>query len=142
MSITPDGKNLFVRTYEREHWNGANVPTCDIARRNEPKSGAHNTICGLDGKEAYLAGLRSPDLTIADTKTLKATRKVGPFSNSIRPFTVNASQTLCFVNVNGLLGFEIGDIKSGKMLHRVEVKGFPGGKAKRHGCPSHGVGMT
>jgi DNA-binding beta-propeller fold protein YncE len=28
------------------------------------------------------------------------------------------------------------------MLHRVEVQGFQPGVPKRHGCPSHGIGMT
>jgi hypothetical protein len=28
------------------------------------------------------------------------------------------------------------------MLHRVEVQGFQTGKVKRHGCPSHGIGLT
>ena len=67
---------------------------------------------------------------------------MGPFSDFIRPFTVNGNQTLCFVNVNKLLGFEVGDITTGKMLHRVEVNGYKKGKVKRHGCPSHGIGMT
>jgi hypothetical protein len=67
---------------------------------------------------------------------------VGPFSNVIRPFTINGAQTLCFVNVNDLLGFEVGDITTGKMLHRVEVSGYAKGPVKRHGCPSHGVGLT
>jgi DNA-binding beta-propeller fold protein YncE len=67
---------------------------------------------------------------------------VGPFSHSIRPFTVNGKQTLAYVNVNELLGFEIGDIASGKKLHRVEVQGFQKGPIKRHGCPSHGIGLT
>ena len=67
---------------------------------------------------------------------------MGPFSASIRPFTVNGRQTLCFVNVNDLLGFEVGDLKTGKMLHRIEVAGFKKGPVKRHGCPSHGIGLT
>jgi DNA-binding beta-propeller fold protein YncE len=68
--------------------------------------------------------------------------EVGPFSNVVRPFTINAAQTLCFVNVNDLLGFEVGDLKTGKMLHRVEVAGYTKGPVKRHGCPSHGVALT
>ena len=32
----------------------------------EPKSGAHNTVCGLDGKRMYLAGLKSPLLPVVD----------------------------------------------------------------------------
>ena len=51
-------------------------------------------------------------------------------------------QTLCYVNVNDLLGFEIGDLKTGKMLHRIEVRGFEKGPVLRHGCPSHGIGLT
>ena len=48
----------------------------------------------------------------------------------------------CYVNVNALLGFEIGDLTTGKKLHRVEVSGFSPGPVKRHGCPSHGIGLT
>ena len=66
----------------------------------------------------------------------------GSISAPIRPYTINGSQTLCFVNVNGLLGFEIGDITTGKVLQRVEVRGFKQGPVKRHGCPSHGIGLT
>jgi len=28
------------------------------------------------------------------------------------------------------------------MLHRVEIEGFQKGPVKRHGCPSHGIGLT
>jgi len=47
-----------------------------------------------------------------------------------------------FVNVNELLGFEVGDLVTGKKMHRVEVAGFSMGPTKRHGCPSHGIGLT
>ena len=83
----------------------------------------------------YLAGLKSPILFVADTKTHKVVEKVGPFGGGIRPFTVNAAQTLAFVNVNELLGFEIGDLKTGKMLHRVEVEGFKQGHGQAARLP-------
>jgi DNA-binding beta-propeller fold protein YncE len=106
------------------------------------KSGAHNTIFGLDGAYVYLAGLKSPVLTVMDARTREVATTVGPFGNVIRPFTVNGAQSLCFVNVNGLLGFEVGDLHTGKVLHRVEVPGSKPGSEKRHGCPSHGIGLT
>lgn len=142
MAISPDGKTIYVPSFEGAHWHVVDAGSSDVIGKIVPKSGAHNTVYGLDGTRAYLAGLRSPLLTVADTKTHIAAKTVGPFSNVIRPFTVNGSQTLCFVNVNDLLGFEIGDIATGKMLHRVEVQGFEKGPTKRHGCPSHGVGLT
>jgi hypothetical protein len=142
MSITPDGKALYVPSLEGPHWNVVDGQSGAIIAKIEPKSGAHNTVGSLDGTRMYLAGLKSPILTVADAKTHQVVGTVGPFGAAIRPFTVNADQSLCYVNVNGLLGFEIGDLKSSKMLHRVEVQGFKQGPVKRHGCPSHGVGLT
>jgi DNA-binding beta-propeller fold protein YncE len=105
-------------------------------------SGAHNTIYGPGGQHVYLAGLRSPTLAVADPRTHTVVGGVGPFSAPVRPFTINAKETLCFVNVNDLLGFEIGDIKTGKVLHQVKVTGYEKGPVKRHGCPSHGIALT
>jgi hypothetical protein len=142
MSITPDGKTLWVPSLEGPHWNVVDAATGDVTTQLQLKSGAHNTVCGLDGRYAYLAGLRSPLLSVVDNKTRQVVRQVGPFGDFIRPFTVNGSGTLCFVTVNGLLGFEVGDLTTGKKLYRVEVQGFARGTPKRHGCPSHGVGLT
>jgi DNA-binding beta-propeller fold protein YncE len=142
MAMDPAGKFIYLPSFEKDHWHVVDAMSGDVIARIEPKSGAHNTVVGLDGKFAYLAGLRSALLTVADTSSHTAARTVGPFSASIRPFTVNGRQTRCFVNVNELLGFEIGDMTTGKKLHRVEVQGFETGPVKRHGCPSHGIGLT
>ena len=142
MGISPDGSTIWLPSLEKDHWHVIDAVSGDVRARIEPKSGAHNTICGLNGSEAYLAGLKSPYLSVADTATDKVVKQVGPFSAAIRPFTVNGSQTLVFVNINELLGFEVGDLQTGKKLHRVEVAGFKPGPVKRHGCPSHGIGLT
>jgi DNA-binding beta-propeller fold protein YncE len=142
MAISPDGQTLYVPSFEGPFWNVVNAISGDVIAKIVTKSGSHNTICSRDGKRAYLAGLRSPLLSVADTATQQAVETVGPFSNVIRPFTINGSRTLCFVNVNDLLGFEVGDLRTGKMLYRVEVQDFQKGPVKRHGCPSHGIGLT
>ena len=142
LAISPDGKILYVPTFEGPSWHVVDALTGDAIATIEPKSGAHNTIYGHDGSHVYLAGLHSPVLSIADTKTHTVVTTVGPFGNVIRPFTVNGSETLCFVNVNDLLGFEVGDCKTGKVLSRVEVIGYAKGPTKRHGCPSHGIALS
>ena len=142
MALSPDGEVLYVPSFEGPHWTVVNARTGDVIAKVETNSGAHNTVYGSDGRVAYLAGLKSPMLKIADTTTHRVAREVGPFGASIRPFTVNGRGTLAFVNVNELLGFEVGDLKSGRVLHRVEVAGHQKGPVKRHGCPSHGVGLT
>ncbi len=142
LAVSPDGTLLYVPSLEGPHWHVVDAATGNVIAKIVVNSGAHNTIYGPDGRFVYLAGLKSQMLSIADPRTHKVVKEVGPFSNVIRPFTINAAQTLCYVNVNDLLGFEIGDMKTGKMLHRVEVTGFEKGDVKRHGCPSHGVGLT
>jgi DNA-binding beta-propeller fold protein YncE len=142
MALSPDGRILYVPSFEGPIWNVVDASDGSVIAKVTPNSGAHNTIYGLDGTEVYLAGLKSPILSIASTRDHTIARTVGPFSNRIRPFTVNGRQTLCFVNCNELLGFEVGDLKTGQRLHQVVVKGFEKGPVKRHGCPSHGIGMT
>src|SRR5438034_2762546 len=134
LAIAPDGKLLYVPSLEGPDWNVVDAGTGDVMTKVTTNSRAHNTIYGLDGSFVYLAGLKSPILNVADPRTHTIAKRVGPFSNVIRPFTVNARQTLCFVNVNELLGFEVADLESGKMLNRVEVEGYQQGPVKRHGC--------
>ena len=133
---------IYLPSFEKEFWNVVEGSTGVVLAKITPNSKAHNTVFGPNGKACYLAGLGSPLLTVADTTSHTAARTIGPFTAAIRPFTVNGAQTLCFVTINQLLGFEIGDLQTGKKLHRVEVAGFQQGPVKRHGCPSHGIGLT
>lgn len=142
LAVSPDGAIIYLPSLEKEHWHVVDAIEGTVLKKIVTNSGAHNTIIGPDGRLAYLAGLKSPILRVTDTTTHEVVREIGPFGNVIRPFTINGSQTLCYVNINGLLGFEVGDLKTGKMLHRIEVEGFSKGETKRHGCPSHGIGLT
>ncbi|MEN3338761.1 MAG: hypothetical protein V7647_2437 [Acidobacteriota bacterium] len=142
LAIAPDGHVLYVPSFEGPHWHVLDAATGDVVTTIVTNSGAHNTIYGRNGRRVYLAGLKSSTLGVADARTHKVVQSVGPFGNVIRPFTINGAQTLCFVNVNELLGFEVGDLKTGRMLHRVQVAGYETGPVKRHGCPSHGIGLT
>jgi DNA-binding beta-propeller fold protein YncE len=142
LAISPDGKILYVPSFEGAYWNVVDAATGDVITKIETKSGSHNTIYSLDGTRVYMAGLRSPFLSVADTKTHTVVQTVGPFSKPIRPFTVNGRGTHVFVNVNDLPGFEVGDLESGKVLCRVEFQNYKPGPLKRHGCPSHGIALT
>ena len=142
MAMTPDGKFLYVPSFEKDTWHVVAGDGGKVLATLELRSGAHNTVCSLDGSRVYLAGLRSPLLGVADARTHRLLAPVGPFSAAIRPFTVNGARTLCFVTANQLLGFEVGDLRTGKKLYTVPIKGFEKGPVKRHGCPSHGIALT
>jgi DNA-binding beta-propeller fold protein YncE len=142
MAISPDGKLLYVPQMEGPSWHVVDAGTGAVIATIETKTGSHNTIYSSAGDRVYLAGLHSPLLSIADTKTHSVVGTVGPFADVIRPFTINGANSLVYVNVNNLLGFEVGDIGTGKKLYHVEVEGYEKGDVKRHGCPAHGIALT
>jgi hypothetical protein len=142
MSMTPDGKVMYLPSFEGPHWNAVDAMSGEVIAKVVTDSGAHNTVVGLDGRFAYMGGLKSPFLFVADAKRHEVVKKVGPLGGSVRPFTVNGRQSVAFVCVNGLLGFEVADLNTGKLLHRIPVEGYKEGKIKRHGCPSHGIALT
>jgi DNA-binding beta-propeller fold protein YncE len=142
LAISPDGSTLYVPQFEGPRWHVVDAATGDVRSTVETKSASHNTIASADGRHVYLAGLKSAVLSVLDTREGRVTSAVGPFGNVIRPFTVNGSNTLVYANVNDLLGFEVGDLRTGKLLYRVQVEGYQKGPVKRHGCPSHGIALT
>src|SRR6185369_6155657 len=97
MSITPDGKTIYLPSFEGDHWKVVDAKTGNILNKIVLNSHSHNTICGPDGKSAYLEGLKSNMLTVVSTADQKVTKTVGPFFNHVRPFTIDSKQTRCFV---------------------------------------------
>jgi DNA-binding beta-propeller fold protein YncE len=142
MSISPDGKTMYLPSFEKGFWNVIDCNTGDVIKRIEVFKRAHNTIYGPSGNYVYLDDIASPWLWVADAKKHELVNKIGPFGNFVRPFTINGKETLVYATVDSLLGFEVGDLKTGKKLSRVEVEGWNMGPVRRHGNPSHGIGLT
>ena len=66
---------------------------------------------------------------------------MGPFSSVVRPFTVNGKASLVFATVHNLVGFEIGDVATGKVLYTVKPPGFSQ-PAADNVIHSHGIALT
>ncbi|HZQ39496.1 MAG TPA: hypothetical protein VFA87_01840, partial [Rhizomicrobium sp.] len=88
-------------------------------------------------------------VTVASVETMKPTKTI-TFSDHVRPLVINWDASRIYANLNNLLGFEIADVKSGKVIKRVEVPGEMW-KAKwadpnqvffGHGAPMHAIGLT
>ncbi|MEO5602135.1 MAG: YncE family protein [Cyclobacteriaceae bacterium] len=157
-AITPDGKFIYL---PKRYGNGWDVIDADlkkvVAFIPVPFGNPHNTWCSKDGSKMYLAALGNENLYIADVKTHSIIRTVGPFlanpekgwgwvpntldgPRGIRPFAVTADDKFCYVNTDGILGYEIGDLQTGKRIGRVEVKGFEKIRGN-HLTTSHGVNL-
>lgn len=142
MAISPDGKTMYLPSFEKGFWNVVDCATGDILKKINVFKRAHNTIYGPSGAHVYLDDIASPWLYVADAKTHKLVHKIGPFANFIRPFTINGKETIVYATVDSLLGFEVADLITGKKTAHITVEGWEAGTVRRHGNPSHGIGLT
>ena len=140
----PDGKTLLVGSSYNAWWYYIDGATGKVlGKLPVPESPvAHNLAVTADGQLGILGSMSSPKdgkagVTVIDVPTRKVLRYM-TFSEMVRPLTINHDGSLVYVNVNDLIGFEIGDVKTGKMLKRFEI---PGDEWKGKGY-SHGIGMT
>jgi DNA-binding beta-propeller fold protein YncE len=157
-AITPDGKFIYL---PKRYGNGWDVIDTDlkkiVAFIPVPFGNPHNTWCSKDGSKMYLAALGNENLYIADVKTHSIIKTVGPFEanpdkewgwvpdtvggpRGLRPFAVSSDDKFCYVNTDGLLGYEIGDLQTGQRVGRVEVQGFQKIRGN-HLTTSHGVNL-
>jgi DNA-binding beta-propeller fold protein YncE len=137
----PDGKTLLVGSSYNSWWYYIDGATGKVlGKLATPESPvAHNLALTADGQLGILGSMSSPPkagLTVIDVPSRKVLRYI-TFSEMVRPLTINHDGSLVYVNVNDLVGFEIGDVKTGKMLKRFEAPGDWKGKGY-----SHGIGMT
>ena len=114
--------------------SGAAIPTSRCVDGNtgkllkkievSPKGGLHNLIVSSDGKRVVSGSTQYNMLSVIDIATDEVTSKVGPIIGVIQPLTINGAQTLAYINTHLYReghgpGFEIGDLKTGKILHVV-----------------------
>ena len=153
-AVTPDGSKLFMPSGEL-----APTPffyTIDGATGTEPSDQrinvapyTHNTVVTLDGSRVFMTafggfGNRNfePFIHIADTQTREVVAKIGPFAAHIRPITINGAASLVFANVNNLIGFQVGDVATGKVLYTARAPVEKNAQSGRKADVSHGISMT
>jgi len=140
----PDGKTMVVGSSYNSWWyyiDGATGKS--LGKLPVPEAPvAHNLALSADGQLGVMGSMSSPKngkagVAVIDVPNRKVLRYM-TFSEMVRPLTINHDASLVYVNVNNLIGFEIGDIKTGEKIKRVEL---PGDAWKGKGY-SHGIGMT
>lgn len=143
IALSPDGTTLYAPELGAPKWVVAEAKTGTLITTIDKPGNPHNTQYSDDGTRVYFeAEGNTRTMSVVDAKTRTIIKEIGPFGNMVRPFTFNGKQTLLFANINDFLGFEIADLRSGQILHHVEVPGVTAGRSPTHGIPSHGIAMT
>jgi DNA-binding beta-propeller fold protein YncE len=143
IALSPDGKTLYAPELGAPRWAVADAITGELISTIDKPGNPHNTQYSDDRSRVYFeAEGNTRTMSVVDAKTRTIVKEIGPFGNMVRPFTFNGKQTLPFANINDFLGFEVADLRTGQILHHVEVPGVTAGKSPTHGIPSHGIAMT
>jgi DNA-binding beta-propeller fold protein YncE len=142
IAVSPDGQTIYAPAFGRAKWFVVRAATGELRTTIAVTGWPRATIYSRDGKRTYLAAWDSPILSVADANRHEVVKAVGPFSASLCPFTVNGKETMAFANVDGLVGFEVGDLQTGLILDRVAAEGYDKDAAAKYECPSHGIAFT
>jgi DNA-binding beta-propeller fold protein YncE len=148
--VTPDGLTLEVGSDLKNFHRVIDARTGQVKGIiSTPQSMFnHNMNMSPDGKTVFDAP-NGNTMTIADMAAMKPTGTI-TFSDHVRVFVINHDASRVYANLNNLLGFEIADVKSRKVIKRVEVPAEmwkakwadPNQHFYGHGAPMHGIAMT
>jgi DNA-binding beta-propeller fold protein YncE len=147
MAVSADGALIYMPTGSLSRagiWLIIEAGSGDIIGQIDGAAGPHNTVVGPDGTRVYLGG-RSRYLEVADAATRHVVKRIGPLVDRVRPFTINGRETLAFTTSTRLLGFQVSDIVTGRVLYTVngfgprfgyDLDSFP------NDGPSHGISLS
>jgi DNA-binding beta-propeller fold protein YncE len=151
-ALTPDGRKIYMPTGENgasDTWAVLDAANGNVLRQIHHVTSPHNTNMSVDGRFAFLEGQeKAPQradvrhtVAVVDTATDRVVKRVGPFRDVVRPFTINGKASLVFATVNNMIGFEVGDVATGRVLYTATPPGFA--QPARDGLThSHGIAMT
>jgi DNA-binding beta-propeller fold protein YncE len=148
--ISRDGRMIFMPTGENtsgDTWHVLAATTGRVVGAIAAGRSPHDTVVGVNGQHVFLGGASGRYLYEADaTRPWKVVGRMGPLEPAavagIRPFTINAQDTLAFTTGDGYLGFEVSDIGSGRVLYKVPVPGFKIPPTDTRSPASHGIGLS
>jgi hypothetical protein len=147
--ISHDGRLIFMPTGENtagDTWHVLAATTGDVVGAITAGRAPHDTAVGVSGQHVFLGGASARYLYEADTaRPWKIVGRMGPLMPagiaSIRPFTIDSQDRLAFTTADRLLGFQVSDVRTGRVLYTVPVPGFRVPSTFR-GLPSHGIGLS
>ena len=142
--VTPDGKKLYAPT--GWWWRGTNSGMLvlnpangDILNRLPSGPQAHNSLTSLDGQFAYL-GTETNFWVYRTKDDVLVQRFDNVGERGVFPFTIDSRNRTAYVCLGNHVGFDVLDLTTGKVPHRVMAADPVNGKKITH--RTHGAGLT
>jgi YVTN family beta-propeller protein len=138
LAVTPDGKFAYIPASDG-YWDVVDLQKWQVSERIFVGGRPHNTLCSADGKHMYLAPMGAPKkVTIVDVATHKPIAAI-PFTDVIRPIALSQDERRLYVNVDGLVGIEVGDVQARRKVYRIAD--VLTAEQRKVASRSHGLGI-
>jgi outer membrane protein assembly factor BamB len=133
LSISPDGRLLYVPTWEGNTFDYINVldaSTGDVARQVHFSNASHDALFPLSGplfQETKAQDGSGRYLYLIDPASYAISR-IGPYAGILGPYAVDGRSTYVANNVTDLWGMQIAAIKNGRII-TASIPDHPSGEA-------------
>ena len=122
LACTPDGRWIYVPCMDGNYWV-IDGHKREVVTKIFTGGRPHNTQASRDGERMYLSPMGNPRrVTIVDVAAGHKVIGEIPFSNVVRPPALAADEKRHFQQVDGLIGFEVADVASRKVVKSVRHK--------------------
>jgi len=138
LAINPDGKLLYVPTWEggsADYINVVDADTGEIVREVHFSNRSHDTLYPLSGpvfQETKANDGSGNYLYLIDPKSYTVSR-VGPYSGILGPYAVDSSSNYVVNNVMHLWGMQVANLKTGQIITVSLADHPPGDPGLLHG---------
>ncbi len=116
-------------------WQVLGARTGNVIRTIDGGFGPHNTICHQG--DVLMGGRRARFLHQTNGPSVGPTPSA---AKGVRPFVVNASNTLAYITWTRFRGFSVGNLRTGRIIATRSFGAVP--PSFRPSAPSHGISLS
>jgi YVTN family beta-propeller protein len=144
LTLSPDGRKLFVPLFDRMHLEVIDTHQQKVTGRIPAPMGSHGTRLSPDGQRLYVGSMLMDMIVVYDVDSHEILKRL-PFADAVRPFVILSNEKTLFVQLSRLHGFQVVDLEKDKVVRQVDLPKLPAGTALPEFFPhtyNHGLEVT
>jgi YVTN family beta-propeller protein len=144
MSLSPDGRWLYVPFFDRNHTAVVDTRNKRETRRIFGVLGGHGTRLSEDGRRLYIGSMLTDAMYVVDVESGRPEKAIN-FDDGVRPFAFTADETRLYAQLSRLHGFDVVDLEEGVVVDRILLPPLPEGAPVMQSFPhtvNHGLELS
>ena len=142
ISVSADGRYVYVPLRGEAGLHIVDTSTMQVVKRLDVPSEPHNSYAPPAGRRVYLGCMTGKSIIVVDARSQLIEREV-PMPAPVRPIAIKSDESVAYVALSELHGFAVLDLKTDKVVQRVELPKLPSGTPRPYlDTYTHGLALT